>query len=76
MAGYDRLRPPQVQQAASVTLNLVRFVVGFAVYTIAIGRVLDNRKLRRHFDRTMAGLDRLIATLEAKQASHQSPAAV
>jgi len=75
MAGSHRFKPAAVQQAAHITLDLVRFVMGMVVYTIAMNRLLDDRTLRRHFDRTMGKLDDAIGRLEAKLAVHERPAA-
>jgi hypothetical protein len=75
MAGIYRFQPATLQLAANITLDVERCVMGLVVYTIAIGHVLDNRVLRRHFDRTVARMDDAIAKLEAKLAVHEGAAA-
>jgi hypothetical protein len=52
-----------------------RYAVGGIAMVVAANRLNWYHRLE-HYDTTMAGLDRAITKLEAKQASHQSPAAV
>jgi hypothetical protein len=76
LEGYMAIRPTwtlERQYVQSVSLTVVRFVMGIVIYTIALNRVLDDRSLRLHFDRTVGKLDRTIARLEAKQALHTPP---
>jgi hypothetical protein len=65
---------PEQQHFQQVSLGIGRFAMGFAVYTMAFSRLLQDWYLRRDFDRMMARMDRAIARLEAKQAL-QPPAA-
>jgi hypothetical protein len=58
------------QYVQGVAHTIERLAMGFAVYSIAYFHLMEDRLLRQHFDRTVAGLDHLIATLEAKQAQH------
>jgi hypothetical protein len=66
------VRDPLVR---SFVLNLGRYLVGLTAFMVALARLSDYRSLQ-HFDRTIAFLDRRIATLEAKTALQPAPAGV
>jgi hypothetical protein len=79
LEGFISLRPTwTVEQlyVQGVGHTIERFAMGITVYAIALSRLVEDRVLRRHFDRNIASLDRAIAILEAKQAVHQPAAAV
>jgi hypothetical protein len=72
--GYMALgltRLPEEQHKYHALINITRLGMGFAVYSIALNRLIQNWLRRRHFDRDIARLDRAIARLEVKQESHQ-----
>ena len=78
LEGFTSLRPTwTVEQVyvQGVAHAIERFAMGLTVYVIALSHVVEDRILRRHFDRNMARLDGAIARLDAKQAQHQRPAA-
>ena len=60
LEGFMAPRPTwtlERQDVQSLSLTIVRFVMGIVVYTIAVRRLLDDRSLRRSFDRTIATLE-------------------
>jgi hypothetical protein len=66
---------PLVQELLRGLLNLARFSVGYISMLVSVNRLTWYHRLE-HYGTAMPSLDDAIIKLVAKQASHQSPAAV